>query len=111
VAERVREGLLIAHRVRPLAGIPMVWVSEITHVLEGERFIDEQRIGPYALWHHEHEFRDEPGGKTRVTDRVTYAMPFGPLGELARPFLVAPSLAKVFAYREVALRRLFPGVE
>jgi len=108
VPDRIRPGLLVAHRVRPLAGIPMIWLSEITQVVEGERFIDEQRMGPYALWHHEHEFRDEPGGGTRVTDRVTYAMPFGPLGELVRPFLVVPALAKAFAYREEAMRRVFP---
>ncbi|MBB5035382.1 SRPBCC family protein [Prosthecobacter vanneervenii] len=107
--DAIRPGLMITHRLRPLLGIPMTWLTEITHVVEGRRFVDEQRVGPYAVWHHEHDFEDLGDGRTQTTDRVTYVMPFGPLGELAHPWLVAPELKRVFAHREKAMREIFPG--
>lgn len=103
----IRSGLMIQYRVRPLFGIPMTWVSEITQVDGPRFFIDEQRIGPYALWHHEHSFRELEGGRTEIADVVHYAPPFGVLGELAHPFLIAPELAKIFAFREKAVRERF----
>ncbi len=103
----IRPGLMIQYRVRPLFGIPMTWVSEITHVDGPRFFIDEQRIGPYALWHHEHSFRELEGGRTEITDVVQYAPPFGILGELVHPFLIAPELARIFAFRERAVRERF----
>ncbi|WP_395753095.1 SRPBCC family protein [Prosthecobacter sp.] len=105
----IRPGLMIIHRLRPLLGIPVTWLAEITHVVEGRRFVDEQRVGPYAVWHHEHEFEDLGDGRTRMTDRVTYVLPFGPLGELVHPWLVAPKLKQIFAHREKAVREIFPG--
>lgn len=107
--DAIRPGLMIMHRLRPLLGIPMTWLTEITHVVEGRRFVDEQRVGPYAVWHHEHDFEDLGDGRTQTTDRVTYVMPFGPLGELVHPWLVAPELKRVFAHREKAMREIFPG--
>ena len=103
----IRPGLIIQYRVRPLFGIPMTWVSEITHVEGARFFIDEQRIGPYSLWHHEHSFREVEDGRTEITDVVQYAPPFGILGEIVHPFLIAPELAKIFAFREKAVRKLF----
>lgn len=107
--ERLRPGLMINHRLKPLFGIPITWLAEITRLVEGEFFIDEQRVGPYAVWHHEHEFHDLGGGRTEMVDRVTYVLPFGPLGELVHPWLVKPELDRIFAYREKAVRDLFPG--
>lgn len=107
--EQVRPGLMLTHRLRPLLGIPMTWLTEITHVVEGERFVDEQRTGPFAVWHHEHDFHDLGGGRTEMADRVTYVPPFGPLGELGHPWLVAPELERIFAFRERMVRELFPG--
>ena len=69
--------------------------------------MDEQRIGPYAVWHHEHFFRDLGESRTEIEDLVHYVPPFGPLGELFHPFLIAPALAKIFAFREKAVTRLF----
>jgi ligand-binding SRPBCC domain-containing protein len=103
----IRAGMLIEYRVRPLFGIPMTWVSEITHVDGPRFFIDEQRIGPYAIWHHEHTFRELDGGRTEISDAVQYAPPFGLLGELVHPFFIAPELAKIFAFREKAVREIF----
>lgn len=106
--ERIRTGLMITHRLKPLFGIPMTWLTEITLVEEGVRFIDEQRTGPYAVWHHEHEFHDLGNGRTELIDRVTYVPPFGLLGELVHPWLVKPRLDHIFAFREQAVRELFP---
>ena len=105
--ERVYPGMMIEYRVRPLFGIPVRWVTEITHVEAEKFFVDEQRIGPYRIWHHEHHFKPLGDGITEVNDKVTYVLPFGPLGDLAHPFLVRPQLEKIFAFREQALRKIF----
>lgn len=106
--ERVQPGLMIAYRVRPLFGIPMTWLSEITLVEEGHRFIDAQRLGPYAVWHHEHLIRQASPGIVEMQDRITYALPFPPLGDLAHPILVKPQLQRIFAHRQKALTEIFP---
>ena len=100
-------GLMIEYRVRPLFGIPLGWLTEITHVEPPHRFVDEQRAGPYAVWHHEHTFTALAGGRTEMRDLVHYVLPFGPLGNLAHPFLVAPALQRIFAFREKAVRERF----
>jgi ligand-binding SRPBCC domain-containing protein len=106
--DRVYSGLMIEYRVRPLFGIPARWLTEITHVDEGRFFVDEQRIGPYKIWHHEHHFKDLGDGRVEATDIVTYVIPFGILGEFVRPFLVEPQLKKIFDHREAAVDALFP---
>jgi len=106
--ERIYAGLMIEYRVKPMLGIPLTWLTEITHVREGEHFVDEQRIGPYAIWHHEHRFTATGDGRIEMVDRVTYALPFQPVGDLVHPFLVKPQLDRIFAHREKAVRNLFP---
>ena len=105
--ERVHAGMMLEYRVRPLLGIPVRWLTEITHVEAGKLFVDEQRIGPCRIWHHEHHFKQLDGGRIEMTDRVTYVLPFSPLGDLVHPFLVKPQLAKIFAFREKAVCELF----
>lgn len=105
--ERIQPGLMIAYRVRPVLGVPLTWLTEITHVEEGQRFVDEQRVGPYAVWHHEHLFRDLDGGRVEISDHVTYVLPLGPLGNLLHPWLVRPQLGRIFAHRENAVRAIF----
>ncbi len=105
--EKVYAGMMITYRVRPLLGIPMTWLSEITLVEEGVRFIDEQRVGPYAVWHHEHAFHELGDGRIEMEDRATYVLPLGPLGDLVHPWLVKPQLERIFAHREKAVRELF----
>ena len=107
--ECIHEGLMIAYRVRPVLGLPITWLTEITHVHEGVSFVDEQRVGPYAVWHHEHRFRDLGDGRVQMSDRVTYVLPFGPLGVLVHGWLVRPQLERIFAHREQAVNRLFPA--
>lgn len=106
--ERIYPGLMIEYRVRPLFGIPARWLTEITHVEDGKFFVDEQRVGPYKIWHHEHHFKDLGDGRVEATDIVTYVVPFGILGEIVRPFLVEPQLRKIFDFRETAVAKLFP---
>ena len=108
VPERIYAGLMIEYRVRPLLGIPLTWLTEITHVSDGEYFVDEQRRGPYTLWHHEHWFRALPDGRVEMEDRVTYAPPLGPLGTLVHPLLIRPQLEKIFTHREKLMADLFP---
>ena len=100
-------GMMIEYRVTPVAGIPMTWLTEISHVKENEFFVDEQRVGPYAIWHHEHHFKDLGDGRVEMRDKITYVPPFGLLGELVHPFLIKPQLDRIFAHREKAANELF----
>ena len=100
-------GLMIAYRVRPLFGVPVRWLTEISHVQAPHYFVDEQRVGPYRVWHHEHHFRAIEGGRTEVRDLVHYVLPFGIFGALTHPWLVAPELERIFAYREKKVAEIF----
>ena len=106
VPDEIYPGLMITYRVRPIFNFAVTWVTEITHVQERERFVDEQRAGPYAMWHHEHSFRDAPGG-TEMRDIVHYAIPGGPLGDLINERIVAGKVAAIFAHRRRTLEELF----
>lgn len=103
----IRPGLLIAYRVRPLAGIPVAWLSEITHVRAPHGFVDEQRVGPYRVWHHEHSFVEKGERLVEVRDEVTYALPFGALGDILAGWLVRRQLAAIFRFREKAVAEIF----
>ena len=107
VPKEIYEGLMIEYRVRPLFGIALPWLTEITKVRAPYYFVDEQRVGPYAVWHHEHEFAEISAGALRIRDRVHYVLPFAPFSEFLHPFLVAPQLEKVFAYRTEAVSKMF----
>lgn len=102
---QIYPGLMIGYRVRPLFGIPVEWVTEITHVVDGVMFIDEQRAGPYRLWHHEHLLTPVQGG-TEVQDTVYYMLPFGRLGTLAG-VPVRRRLLHIFEHRRAVLGQLF----
>lgn len=84
----------------------MRWVTEITHVREGEYFVDEQRVGPYSIWHHEHFFTAVEGG-VLMRDVVHYKVPLGILGQLVHPFIVRPKLEQIFSFRWEANERMF----
>ena len=98
--------MIITYKVSPLFGIKLNWMTEITHVKDKEYFVDEQRFGPYALWHHQHHFKEVNGG-VQMTDLVHYAIPYGFIGRLANSLMVQNKLKKVFAYREEAIAHLF----
>jgi len=104
--KKIYAGQLIQYIVTPVAGIKTCWVTEITHCKEGEYFIDEQRFGPYTLWHHQHFFTEVDGG-IEIEDLVHYKMPFGIIGQLVHPLLVKPKLEEIFIYRKNKLKSLF----
>ncbi len=104
--EKISPGLMISYHVRPILGIKMAWLTEITQVREPYYFVDEQRVGPYALWHHEHSLRQTDKG-VAMTDLVTYRLPAGPLGTLAHRMFVKKQLEGIFRYRELALDKRF----
>jgi ligand-binding SRPBCC domain-containing protein len=97
-SDKMYPGQIIAYKVSPIAGIKMNWVTEITHVKEKEYFVDEQRFGPYSLWHHKHFIKAIPGG-VEMTDIVDYKIPFGFLGDIANSILVKKQLQEIFDYR------------
>jgi ligand-binding SRPBCC domain-containing protein len=99
-------GQLIQYSVSPLPGIRTRWVSEITHVTPGSYFVDEQRYGPYSLWHHKHFIREVEGGVV-MEDIVDYKLPLGLLGRMAQGLFVRRQLTEIFKYREGTLRDLF----
>jgi ligand-binding SRPBCC domain-containing protein len=106
--EKIYPGLMIWYRLKLPGGVPAQWLTEITHVKDKSYFVDEQRKGPYALWHHEHFIREVEGG-VEMKDLVTYRLPLGPLGELAGSLFVKKQLDGIFSFREEALRRIFPA--
>ncbi|HRZ41832.1 MAG TPA: SRPBCC family protein [Bacteroidales bacterium] len=103
--ERAYQGLMISYRVSPMTWFRTSWLTEITAVKEGRYFVDEQRKGPYALWHHEHHFEAFEDG-TRCTDIVTYRVPFGIIGRVAHCLFIRKKLLQIFSYREKMLQQL-----
>ncbi|MBB69385.1 MAG: cell division inhibitor [Flavobacteriaceae bacterium] len=99
-------GQIIQYIVTPVLGIKTKWVTEITHVNQGHYFVDEQRFGPYALWHHKHFIRPIKGG-IEMEDIIDYKLPLGWIGQLAHPILVKPKLKEIFDYRQQKLIELF----
>ncbi len=99
-------GQVIEYKVSPVAGIPLYWMTEITHVEEGKFFVDEQRFGPYSLWHHQHHFKEIDGG-VEMTDIVHYKIPFWFLGDIAHSLFVKAQLKKIFDYRYKKIEDLF----
>jgi ligand-binding SRPBCC domain-containing protein len=104
--EKMYEGLFINYKVSPLLGIKLDWTTEITHVKEPFYFVDEQRVGPYSIWHHEHHFVETDAG-IEMTDIVSYKLPLGFLGKMVHPFLVAPKLQEIFNFRVNKVDEIF----
>ena len=99
-------GMIITYKITPIFGIKMNWMTEITHVKENEYFVDEQRFGPYALWHHQHHFKEVKGG-VLMTDLLNYAIPYGIIGRFANEILVAKQIKHIFDYRTKEINKLF----
>lgn len=99
-------GQIIQYIVTPVLGIKTKWVTEITHVVDKHYFVDEQRFGPYALWHHKHFIKEIEGG-VEMEDIIDYKVPFGVLGQLVHPIIVRPKLEEIFNYRTKKLEELF----
>jgi ligand-binding SRPBCC domain-containing protein len=103
---KIYEGQIIDYIIRPLWNIPIQWVTEITHIQEHLYFIDEQRIGPYKFWHHEHRFYPIPNG-VEMIDSIYYEMPFGPLGKAIHSLKIKQDIEAIFSYRHAKLKKMF----
>jgi len=108
--EKMFPGQIITYKVSPFPGFKTNWVTEITHVCERQFFIDEQRFGPYRMWHHEHHFKEQNGG-VLMTDFVSYKLPMGVLGRLAHWIFVRNKIKEIFEFREKYLEEYFQGSE
>ena len=104
--EKMYPGMIISYKVRPLLGIKMTWVTEITQVKEKQYFVDEQRVGPYSMWHHEHILEEQDNG-ILMKDIITYRPPMGFLGALANRFIIKKQLDGIFTYRKTAMEQQF----
>jgi len=99
-------GQLIEYTVTPLLGFKMYWATEITHVQHKQYFVDEQRFGPYKLWHHKHFLKEVPGG-IEMTDIVHYKLPLGFIGRMANRLFIQHKVKEIFDYRYKKLEELF----
>ncbi|NVO20339.1 MAG: SRPBCC family protein [Bacteroidetes bacterium] len=106
--DQMYEGMVISYRVSPMPMMRINWLTEITHIRENIHFIDEQRIGPYNVWHHEHHFKEVDGG-VEMKDILIYSVPFGILGRLVDVIMVRNKVKAIFSFREQRIRELFPS--
>lgn len=104
--EKMYPGQIIEYKVSPVWGIPIYWMTEITHVQDKKYFVDEQRFGPYSLWHHQHHFKEVNGG-VEMTDIVHYKMPFWFLGDIANSLFVKAQLKNIFDFRYKKVEEMF----
>ena len=101
-------GLFITYKIKPILNIEFDWCTEITHVTNRKFFVDEQRKGPYAIWHHEHHFQEVNGG-VLMTDILHYDIGKGPFGWIAGKLFVHKRVEEIFTYRTQKLNTLFPA--
>lgn len=104
--DKMYPGMIITYNVKPLFGIKMRWVTEITQVEEKRYFVDEQRSGPYSMWHHQHILEEVEGG-VLMKDIVSYKPPMGFLGAIANRVMIRRQLEAIFDYRTKALEKKF----
>ncbi|MGB1038763.1 MAG: SRPBCC family protein [Bacteroidia bacterium] len=104
--DSIYQGQIITYKVAPFLGIKLNWMTEITTVNNKNYFIDEQRFGPYAFWHHRHSFEETDDGVI-MKDEVNYKLPMGILGTIAHKIFVKKQLNEVFEYRRLKLIELF----
>ncbi len=105
--DKIYEGMIISYTVKPVLGIKTNWVTEITHSVDKSYFVDEQRVGPYTLWHHQHLIKATDNG-VLMKDIVSYKPPFGFLGSIANTLFIKKKLNEIFDYRSKVLEQLFP---
>lgn len=104
--EKMYAGQIIEYKVSPLLGIPLYWMTEITHVEDKKYFVDEQRYGPYSMWHHQHHFKLIDGG-VEMTDIIHYKLPLWFLGDIANGLFVKKQLQEIFDYRFKKVEEMF----
>jgi ligand-binding SRPBCC domain-containing protein len=104
--EKMYPGMIIKYKVSPLLNIKITWVTEITHVEELSYFVDEQRYGPYTMWHHQHHITQVSNG-ILMKDIVNYQPPYGILGNMANTVLINKKLKEIFEFRFSAVEKKF----
>lgn len=104
--EQMYPGMMIGYTVKPIFNLRMEWLTEITHVHQLKYFVDEQRIGPYSIWHHEHILESNAKG-VMMTDIITYRVPFGFIGKVMNKIFIKNQLKKIFKYRESILEKRY----
>lgn len=104
--EKMYPGMIVSYKVKPILGIPMTWVTEITQVKHKQYFVDEQRVGPYSMWHHEHILEEKDGG-VLMTDIITYQPPLGFIGGIAKKLFIGKQLEGIFNYRRQILEERY----
>lgn len=104
--EKMYAGQIIEYTVKPVLGIPLYWMTEITHVSDKKYFVDEQRYGPYNMWHHQHHFKVVEGG-VEMTDIIHYKLPFWLLGDIANSLFVKKQLQYIFDFRYKVVAQRF----
>ena len=104
-AETMYPGMIIIYKVSPLFNIPITWVTEITHIHDKSFFVDEQRVGPYSMWHHEHHFKEVEGG-VEIKDIITYKLPLGFIGKGLNALFVEKQINEIFDYRNKKMETL-----
>ena len=105
-SDKMYAGMIITYIVKPVLGIPMKWMTEISQVKDKVYFVDEQRMGPYKLWHHQHKIEEIEGG-VLMTDIVTYIPPFGFVGAIANTLFIKKQLKEIFEFRTLAVEKKF----
>ena len=106
IPNKMYAGMIISYNVRPILGIKTTWVTEITQIIDKKYFIDEQRVGPYSLWHHQHIIESIEDG-VLMTDIVSYQPPLGILGAIANSLIIKSKLNEIFDFRTKALEKRF----
>jgi len=104
--DHIYAGQIIEYTLSPILGIPLYWMTEITHVEDKKYFVDEQKFGPYSLWHHQHHFKEIPGG-IEMTDIVHYKLPLGIIGDIVNAIMIKKQLKTIFDYRFTKVEQLF----
>ena len=104
--EEMYPGMIITYKVAPILNLPLDWMTEITHVKKHKFFVDEQRLGPYKLWHHQHIFQECSEGVI-MKDIITYIPPYGIIGRIANYLFIKRQVEKIFDYRKKILDRMF----
>lgn len=106
IPNEMYEGLIISYTVRPILGIKLNWVTEITHIKNNKYFIDEQRQGPYKMWHHEHILEETNDGII-MRDKLSYIPPFGIFGQILNKLFIQKQINRIFEYRTKILDEIF----
>ena len=104
--KKMYQGMIISYKVSPLLGIKTTWVTEITHLEKLKYFVDEQRVGPYKIWHHQHILEPKENG-TLMKDIVSYQPPMGFFGNIANSLIIKRKLNEIFDYRTKVVNELF----